>query len=228
MSDLALTGAALLIGVAGAPHCAAMCGALGMSASSGLRPQTMALLAGRLAGYAAGGAAVAGGIAGLAALQAAAPWLRPLWTLLHVSCIVFGLWLVATARWPTWLRSRPAVSDGSAPLRFVRRMPPSARAGAAGLCWVALPCGLLQSALLVAALGSGPLGGATIMTAFAIGSAPGLALPLLVRAGWARRIASGRGSRLAVRLAGSFLAGASIFALWHGIGAGGAWCSTAA
>jgi sulfite exporter TauE/SafE len=227
MSDLALTGAALLIGVAGAPHCAAMCGALGMSATSGVRQQVVSLLAGRLAGYAAGGAAVAGGIAGLAALEAAAPWLRPLWTLLHVSCVVFGFWLVATGRWPAWLASRPAASAGSAPLRFVRRMPPGARAGAAGVCWVALPCGLLQSALLVAALGSGPLAGATIMAAFAVGSAPGLALPLLVRAGWARRMASGRGSRAAVRLAGAFLAGASIFALWHGIGAGGAWCTVA-
>ncbi len=45
-------------------------------------------------GYAAGGAAVAAGVGGFAALGVAAPWLRPLWTLVHVGAIALGLWLL--------------------------------------------------------------------------------------------------------------------------------------
>lgn len=59
----------------------------------------------------------------------------------------------------------------------------------AGLAWVAWPCGLLQSALLVAALATGPWTGALVMSAFAIGSSPGLwAGPWLLR-----RLAQTRG-----------------------------------
>ena len=49
-----------------------------------------------------------------------------------------------------------------------------ARAGLVGACWTAMPCGLLQSALLVAALASGALPGAAVMAAFALASTLGL------------------------------------------------------
>ena len=103
------------------------------------------------------------------------------------------------------------------PLRFVARVPPTARAGAVGACWAAMPCGLLQSALIVAALASGPMQGAGVMAVFALGSAvslwlaPHLWLRLQARGGGAAR------STLAVRLAGVLLIAASTFALVHGL-----------
>ena len=58
-----LAGSALLLGLAGSPHCAVMCGALQATAvrrlgGSSLR-SAIGLQAGRLLGYAAGGALVA-------------------------------------------------------------------------------------------------------------------------------------------------------------------------
>jgi sulfite exporter TauE/SafE len=89
------------------------------------------------------------------------------------------------------------------------------KAAVAGGAWVAWPCGLLQSALVVAALGDGAAAGAAIMAAFAIASAIGLvAGPAL----WWRLGISGAGaSRWAVRLAGAGLAIASAWALGHGL-----------
>jgi sulfite exporter TauE/SafE len=87
----------------------------------------------------------------------------------------------------------------------------------AGACWAAMPCGLLQSALIVAALATGPLQGAGVMAAFGLASAASLALVPWV---W-RRLALRRGALIrptfAVRLAGALLVGSSVFALAHGL-----------
>jgi hypothetical protein len=83
---------------------------------------------------------------------------------------------------------------------------------------VAWPCGLLQSALLVAALANTAWQGAVTMAGFAAASSLGLVLgPALW---W--RIGNGRGAgwlsgRPAVRLAGLALAAASAWALGHGL-----------
>jgi sulfite exporter TauE/SafE len=221
--DTALVVSALLMGLAGGPHCAAMCGAACslVVGPRGAAPPLVALLAGRLAGYAAAGALAAAGVASLAALGAAAPLLRPVWGLVQVGACVLGLWLACTARAPGWLSSERAPLSSLAnarPVRVFRSLPAPARAGFAGLCWVALPCGLLQSALLVSALASSPLRGATAMAAFAVTSALGL---WLAPEFWRRLRHRADGERLAswsVRASGLLLAGASAFALWHGLG----------
>jgi uncharacterized protein len=97
-----------------------------------------------------------------------------------------------------------------------QRLQGPTRATAAGGLWVAWPCGLLQSALVVAALADTPWGGAAAMAGFAAASALGLSL-----APWAfARLAGAGGADLqvnvwAVRLAGAALAGASAWALGH-------------
>ena len=123
---------------------------------------------------------------------------------------------------PHWLaRDGRLLAGASQPrvVRVFRRLPPSGRAGALGLCWAGIPCGLLQSALLVAALASGPAQGAAVMATFALASGFGLwAGPYL----WSRLgTAPGdeRWTRLTARLAGGLLAASSGFALWHGLGA---------
>lgn len=255
---------ALLMGLAGTPHCLAMCGALqtAIAQRQGRRQvlrQTLVLHLGRLVGYAAAGGVVAGSIGALRAMSAVAPMLRPVWALIHVGFVVLGVamlwrgampaWLAAVGTGRTWRRlqqipaalftsapSAPSAhlalatagSAGGQPLRFTRRMPASVGTAAAGACWGLMPCGLLQSALLVAALASGPLPGAAVMSAFAAGSAAGLVVvPLL----WHRRRAdaAGRGeahaappreARLSLRLAGALLAAASCFALWQVVAGG--------
>ena len=225
--DSALLASAALMGLAGAPHCAAMCGAAfgavaGRSRSGPALANAAAVHGGRLLGYAAGGAVVAAGVAGFEALGTAAPWLRPLWTLVHVGAVALGLWLLWEGRAPAWLARGAPVAGAPPtvvqPIRLHRRLPIAARSGVIGACWVGMPCGLLQSALLVAALASNPAQGALVMSAFAVASGIGLWLgPQL----WHRLRAGAGGERFAaasVRLAGALLAGASLFALWHGLG----------
>jgi len=225
--DGALLVSALLMGLAGGPHCAAMCGAAhgAIARQGGATQANRALLAlqlGRLASYALAGALVALSVSWLRSFEAAAPLLRPLWTMLHVAAIALGLWLVWAGRAPAWLaqvtrQANPALAT-SQPLRFFARMPAARRAGLLGLCWAVMPCGLLQSALIVAALASGPWQGAGVMAGFALASS--LSLWLVPRL-WLHYGARGRAlgeSVLPVRLAGGLLAGASVFALAHGLG----------
>jgi len=81
-----------------------------------------------------------------------------------------------------------------------------------------LPCGLLQSALIVATLGSSAWSGAAVMAAFAITSSMGLlAGPAL----WVRLAGNDNLSLTAgtwaIRVAGAGLALASGWALTHGL-----------
>ncbi|MGZ5184352.1 MAG: urease accessory protein UreH domain-containing protein [Caldimonas sp.] len=226
--DAALIASALLMGLAGSLHCTVMCGAASgaIARQGGQARFSEALLAwhaGRLVSYAAAGAVVAAGVAGLVSLQGAAPLLRPVWTLVHVGAIALGFWLAWTARAPGWLSGaspRVAALAELQPIRVLRKLPASGRAGMAGACWAAMPCGLLQSALLVAALASGAAAGAAVMAVFATASGLGLWLgPQL----WSRlrrgsRDADAAAVAWSVRGAGALLAGSSLFALWHGLG----------
>lgn len=256
--DLALAFSALLIGLAGSPHCVAMCGAActaiaGRCGRQRPQPALLGLHAGRLLSYAAGGAVVAGGVGALAALAAWSPSLRPLWTLVHVAALGLGVWLLWTGRQPAFLEnlgrararelaaarlaSDPATGQPVAVLRLAAGSGPAlaataaaagggagrlagpAKAAAAGALWLGLPCGLLHSALVMAALANTPLGGAAIMAAFAMGTTLGLWVgPTL----WWRVGAPGGGWLArggAVRLAGLMLAGVSAWALSHDLGA---------
>jgi len=228
--DSALVASALLMGLAGGPHCAAMCGAAcsvvagpGRGAGVlGVASPLLALHAGRVAGYATMGALAAASVAGMGAFSAAAPVVRPLWTIVHVAAVALGLWLALSGRAPAWLSSakpRLGTLAQARPIHVYRKLPAPARAGLAGVAWVIVPCGLLQSALLVSALASTPASGAAVMAAFALASTLGLFLAQRLWSGLRR---SGAGERLAawpVRAAGALLAGSSLFALWHGLGA---------
>jgi sulfite exporter TauE/SafE len=221
--NAALAATAVLMGLAGAPHCAAMCGAAcgavvrGCSGASVQRGM-LAFHCGRALSYALGGAVVAGGVSWLAVLGNHAAAVRPLWGMLHVAALVLGLWLLVRGRQPTWIEAL-GQRLGRAPTghHVVWMKGPMAAAAAGGL-WIAWPCGLLQSALVVAALGSSAADGALLMALFAAGSAVGLWLgPSL----WLRLAgnAATTAQTLAVRLAGLVLASASGWALFHGLAA---------
>jgi sulfite exporter TauE/SafE len=219
--DLALILAAALMGLAGAPHCTAMCSAacgLAVRRCAPAQPLagSAAFFAGRVAGYAFAGALAAWVVSSLGQLAATTAPLRALWTLFHLGALALGLWLVVYARQPSWLErigAPPLPAAGT--VAFVNG---PVRAGAAGLAWFVLPCGLLQSALVMAALANGPLGGAAAMAAFALTSSAGLSLvPIVVRR-WAGGDRGVTGvPRWAMRLAGLGLVASSGWALGHGM-----------
>lgn len=217
--DAALIAAAALMGLAGAPHCTAMCSAACSLAVRRCAPTqpvagSTAFLSGRLFGYAAAGALAAWAISSLGQLAATAAPLRALWTVFHMAALALGLWLLVVARQPAWLEQL-GTDRQRAPGTVVFVDGP-ARAGAVGLGWFVMPCGLLQSALVTAALADGPLGGAAAMAAFALTSSGGLALlPLVLRKGLAGGDA--RSPRWAIRLAGLGLVATSGWALGHGM-----------
>lgn len=216
--DQALLLSAVLMGLAGTPHCLAMCGAACGAAAGGRARELLPFHLGRLAAYSMAGAVAAASVGSLAALGQAVASLRPLWTLVHMAALGLGLYLVWQGRQPAWMerlgRVRAAAVVEHRPGEHWQALAGPARSAGFGLAWVAWPCGLLQSALVVAALANTAWGGAAAMAGFAAVSAAGLGL-----APWAfARLAGGGGAALqahawAVRLAGAMLAGASAWAL---------------
>ena len=208
--------AALAMGLASSPHCALMCGAPCAAVTGGRRPAALGFHLGRLAGYAVAGALAAASVATLGAWARVVPVLQPLWLLLHLAFLLLGLCWLATGAMPARL-----LRDGAAPVHVVRRRSTFARAGGAGLAWVAWPCGALQGALLLAALASDAAGGALAMAGFALGSLPALgAAPWLWhrwRAMTGRRLDGRAIGALGYRVAGASLVLASAWALVHAV-----------
>lgn len=217
------------MGVVGGPHCVAMCGAAcaGIGQAAGPRKQSALLLfqLGRLVGYSVLGGLAAASLQGLGWLTVQSAALRPVWSLFHVAALVLGLVLLVQARQPVWLESGARKVWAGA--RSV------AGAGATGAplvlggLWALMPCGLLYSALMVAALAGSVGGGALVMALFALGTSVTMFFgPLL----WLRL----RGSpahpgigQWGVRLAGLALAVSSGWALWVALAYNAApWCVT--
>ena len=212
-SSLAVT--ALMMGLLGGPHCVAMCGAacagLGQAAGAQRAQALLAFQVGRVAGYALMGAVAAASVQGLGWLTTQSAAIRPVWTLLHLAALALGLVLMVQARQPVWL-------DGAARKLWTWVKVFNARWGRAapwmvGALWALMPCGLLYSALMVAALTSHPLDGALTMGLFALASGVSLWLgPWL----FLRMQTIGDGA-WGMRLSGLALACVSIWALWMGL-----------
>ncbi len=242
----AMAISALLMGLSGGPHCIAMCGAacagigqMGAAAAAPIqgpsssitgpraaRGQARALglfQLGRLLGYAGLGALAAATMQGLGWLTVQTAALRPVWTMVHLAAIGVGLMLLALGRQPVWLESG-ARRVWAAVRARVQRLGVAAPL-CLGLAWALLPCGLLYSALMVAALAGQVADGAAVMALFALGSGLSLWLGpwLLLRLGFKGREGWG------MRLAGLALAGISAWGLWMGLVHEQApWCLTPA
>ncbi|WP_326537158.1 sulfite exporter TauE/SafE family protein [Pseudorhodoferax sp.] len=215
-AELGMT--ALLMGLAGGPHCALMCGAACAGIGRAAAPRSNHALAlfhaGRAAGYAAMGALAAWSVQGLGWLGGASAALRPAWSFVHLAAMALGLVLLLQARQPAWLERH-----GRLLWQRVRSALPW-RGGpfAVGLAWSLMPCGLLQAVLLTAALAGDAARGAGAMLAFAAGSAlslwaaPWLVLRLPAPGGRAQAL-----SAWGTRAAGLALLASSAWALWHGL-----------
>jgi sulfite exporter TauE/SafE len=221
--ELALLLSALALALAGVPHCTAMCGAPCAAVTGGRRGEggamrRLAFHGMRVVGYAAAGAVAASSVGALAAASQWSPALRPLWTALHAAAFSLGLWMLWQGRQSAWLESigRGGARATPTPGRWQRVRGPLS-AGTAGVMWVAWPCGLLQSALLLAALANDAAGGALVMAGFALVSATGLWLGPGVWAWLGGPAVATRAATWGARLAGGALALASGWALTHGL-----------
>ena len=175
---------------------------------------------GRVIGYAALGGLAAASMQGLGWLTVQSAALRPVWTLFHAATFVLGLLLLVRAQQPVWLE------QAARTVWFrVRALVPGQGGGAPllmGMLWTFLPCGLLYSALMVAALTGSAPSGAAVMALFALGTSVSMmAGPWL----WLRLKASGNGD-WGVRVAGLALAASSAWALWMAFAHDAApWCT---
>lgn len=152
-----------MMGLLGGPHCLAMCAAP-CALVGGKRPLVFHL--GRLLGYSLLGALAAWAMGQMAWIADSSAALRPLWTGMHLGIFFWGGLMLARGQQPAWLeRAGRSVWRRVQPL-----VQHSGGAGLAGMCWALLPCGLLYSAVLVAALAAKPWTGALGMLGFGIGS----------------------------------------------------------
>jgi uncharacterized protein len=176
--------AALLIGLFGSSHCFVMCGGIaaalqfsmpGQQASRKWQLQLMLSL-GRLSTYGVLGAAV--GYFGSSAMQlAGAPliWLRLLAGILllmmalYISRLWFGLLQLEKLGQKLWRHVQP-IANRLLPLNSARK------AYYYGLCWGALPCGLVYSTLGWSLASGSALQGGIIMLFFGIGTLPAILL----------------------------------------------------
>ncbi len=226
--QFSLAATALLMGLVGGPHCVAMCGAacagIGQAAGHRKAPAILSFQLGRVIGYSALGALAAASMQGLGWLTIQSAALRPVWTMLHVAALLLGLVLLLRAQQPIWLevagrriwaRAKAfGIGSGSAPVVL-------------GVLWALLPCGLLYSALLVAAIAGKPWEGAAVMALFALGTAVTMgAAPWLWLKLRGNGVTAGGSGAWGVRLAGLALALSSAWALWMGLAQNAApWCA---
>jgi sulfite exporter TauE/SafE len=204
---------AFAVGLGGSGHCALMCGPLAC-AGLGADPRRRARAAwwwqaGRAGAYAAVGAALGGaGHAATALLTGSVarflPWLMAIG--LVVSALELGKRVPPL---PGLARIPRALARAGA------RMSTGARAALRGAATPFLPCGLLYGALLAAMATGRAAGGALLMTAFAAGAVPALAL---VQVNVARLHSHPRALRLA-RRAIPLLAAAVL--VWRALGSAG-------
>ena len=221
-----LVWTALIMGLVGGPHCLVMCAAPcsvvtaakpigggqpiavhGLQKRQWLRTSLFHL--GRIAAYALLGGIAAVAMESLAWLTSQTTALQRLWMLMHVAVMAWGLAMVVQARQPAWLeragrsvwaRVQPLVTAPGGSL-------------AAGFAWALMPCGLLYSAVLVAALSGGAWQGALSMAAFAVGGAVWLlAGPWLWQLGQSH--VNALRARWGTRVAGLMLIGVASWALW--------------
>ncbi len=236
-----MTGALLvtvaLIGLAGTPHCAGMCGALcsGAGRACGARSLTsgvVSVLIGRLIGYALAGAVAASVVMAVRWLSIGTGWLRPLWSALQFFMFGLGLWLMWRGRLPSvaeaWmervLRHKGPVSHPGEAVRLFG--PGELKSAAVGVLWPLIPCGLLQSALLMASMASSPQEGALLMVVFGATSMLGVLAGAYSWMRWLKPSAGGAASGYSsdlrstwpVRLTGAVLVVSAGWTLLHGMG----------
>lgn len=216
--------AALMAGLMGGLHCAAMCGGIVYLFNARRDAQqaparwrlTAAYNAGRIASYAAAGAA-AGWLG-----QAELLW-RGTLSLQQVLMLAASITLCVMALYLAGVASVAPVMRGleSAGAVLWRRVEPLARrllpidstgkALGLGALWGWLPCGMVYAALLLAVSSGEALHGALVMLAFGLGTLPNL----LLIGGAAGRLRHLQKKPAMRWIGAALLAGAGLYGLMH-------------
>jgi len=183
--DLAIV-AALLAGFFGSTHCIGMCGAVvvlfeGRSpdgVKSGAWVRRLAYNVGRLCFYALLGSVAGAGGAILTKAVGISQGLMLLRVLAAALVIAIGLNLMFDWRLTRFLESAGTGlwSKLSRLAKYVLPANTPGRALSAGFLWGALPCGLVYSAVAIAATTGSLAGGAATMLAFWLGTLPAILL----------------------------------------------------
>ncbi|MEL7185619.1 MAG: sulfite exporter TauE/SafE family protein [Pseudomonadota bacterium] len=177
-----VTGAALVVGFLGSAHCVGMCAGISglFAAKAGAAsiradlPMAVAYNVGRVLSYAILGSIVA---AVSAAFVDIIPQLAgPVRLLGGALIILVGLqvafrWRLLAPIENAGARLWNAIAPRGGPLFPVTSV---ARALQLGLIWGLLPCGLVYSALLIAASTTDPVHGTVVMVAFGFGTMPAM------------------------------------------------------
>ncbi|KQT43472.1 MULTISPECIES: sulfite exporter TauE/SafE family protein [unclassified Methylophilus] len=219
LASLLLT--AFVMGLAGGPHCIAMCGAAcgAMQTPSHVKSIPIRLVKtvpwsfylGRMLGYGMLGALAAQSLRGLAWLSNQSQVFQPLWTFSHTLIFAWGFLLLVTGQQPQW-----AVQGAQKVWAWIKQHTRHARFNFlfTGMVWALLPCGLLYSAVMLASLQSQWLQGALVMIAFAIGSATVMAIvPVLWQSGQ-QALPTWFKETTGMRISGIMLVVLSLIALW--------------
>jgi sulfite exporter TauE/SafE len=211
-----LLPAAFAAGFLGSTHCIGMCGAIVVlfeEQASGQSRQLQRVLynAGRLGFYMLLGAIAAGGGSLLVKSAGADAGLVLLRMVAAILVIALGLNLLLDWRILQFIeRGGAKLWRRLAPLaRYVLPISSPARALGAGFIWGALPCGLVYSAVAIAAGSGNPSAGMLVMLVFWLGTMPALWLA----GACAAKIAEWRSRRVVRRIAGLILVLAGIVAL---------------
>ena len=218
-----LLTSAVVAGLLGGAHCAAMCGGI-VAAVCGSRGsgmpwrRTLAYNAGRIASYAVAGAIVGGlGQAGLA-WRGDALLRQSLMLIAGVTLMLLALFLAG------WSPLANAMEAAGARLwrrlqPYTRRFLPAhtvPRALGLGALWGWLPCGMVYAVLLTAASTGDAGEGALVMTAFGLGTLPNL----LAVAAFAHRLQR-YGGITGLRVVGALTVAAfGLYAIVHAISPG--------
>jgi uncharacterized protein len=176
---------AFLAGLLGSAHCLAMCGGIAAAlgaAGTGTRARLQSLLyqLGRLTSYTAAGLIAGGAGAAAGFAFSITRWSELLRLATALVVVVIGLdicvgtsaftrWLRTPERWGAWLWRRL-----SPPARALLPASPAARALSLGVLWGWLPCGLVYSVLIAAAVAGSAARGGLTMAAFGLGTLPAM------------------------------------------------------
>jgi sulfite exporter TauE/SafE len=211
--DWTLAGAALTLGLGGSAHCLVMCSGIaaaaaptGMTRSARLRG-SLALNGGRLLTYVLLGTAVGAVVAMTGTFNRPGGVWWPARLFVALLILAVGLRLLAARDVLGLERLGQRVWSQVRPLtRRAARLPSAVRPMAIGAVWGLLPCGLVYSALALAAASGSAQGGALVMGVFGLTTLPAMEAIAL---GGATLIGALK-RRSAQRVAGAILTAASL------------------
>jgi uncharacterized protein len=177
-----LTAPALFVaGATTSLHCALMCGAINAAQVQSHGPVPLARTLGLVHGGRVLGYALLGLVAGALGARLSL-WLpetlggRLLQGLAALALVAAGL-----QQWRGHRLAKPLKGDrllwnhsacGQRSLSPLKRWPPGARLFAQGLLWALMPCGILYTVVLLAALTASPVTGFFLLAAFGLGTVP--------------------------------------------------------